>query len=137
MIDIKALDTDLTNLIERKIQLSKIDYNHSDYDELEEKLHDLEDSLLEKYGDFLEDAFHEVHDEFCPDSEVLLPIAYIPNNIHKVNDEYTIDFDQGVYVEVDDYEGQETKLVLMPKPTRIILLINKNENDVVWRAEEQ
>lgn len=136
MIDIKALDTDLTNLIERKIQLSKIDYNHSDYDELEEELHDLEDSLLEKYGDYLEDAFHEVHDEFCPDSEVLLPIAYIPNNVQKVNGEYTIDFEQGVYVEVDDYEGQETKLVLMPKPTRIILQINKNENDVVWRAEE-
>ena len=135
MIDTKALDTDLTALVEKKIELSSTDYSSDNYDDLEEELHDVEDAFLEKYGDYLEDALHDVHDEFCPDSEVLLPIAYLPNKITQVAGGYDVDFGEGVFVEVDDYEGENTKLVLLPKPTRIILQINENEREVVWKAE--
>jgi len=133
MIDREALDKELTELIENKIQLSKMDYNNDSYDELEEKLHDREDRFLEHYGDFLEDAFHEVHDEFCPDSDVLLPIAYLPNNIIKTDNGYDVEFGEGVYVDVDDYASSETKLVLLPQPTRIILQVNKEKREVVWQ----
>jgi len=132
MIDNKALDVDLTELIERKIQLSNTDYSSSAYDDLEEELHDMEDSFLEKYGDFLEDALHEVHDEFCPDSDVLLPIAYLPKKVKKVDTGYDVDFSEGVYVEVDDYASNETRLVMLPKPTRIILQIGNQERETVW-----
>ncbi|MBL6444794.1 hypothetical protein JMN32_00635 [Fulvivirga sp. 29W222] len=134
-MDIKALDNDLTSLIEKKIALSKTDYSSEDYDELEEELHDLEDDFLEKYGDYLEDAFHEVHDEFCPDTDVLLPIAYLPNEVASTEDGYDITFQEGVYVEVDDYPGKETKLVLLPKPTRIILQVDSQNKEVVWQAK--
>lgn len=134
-MDIKALDNDLTSLIEKKIALSKIDYSSEDYDELEEELHDLEDDFLEKYGDYLEDAFHEVHDEFCPDTDVLLPIAYLPNEITPTETGYDISFKEGVYVEVDDYPGKDTKLVLLPKPTRIILQVDPQHQEVVWKAK--
>lgn len=135
MVDHKALDRDLTDLIEKKIKLSKTDYSDQTYDELEEELHDLEDKFLKKYGDYLEDALHEVHDEFCPDSEVLLPIAYLPNKVLKKNGTYVVDFNEGVYVEVDDYAGNETKLVLLPQPTRIVLQISEKQQEVVWKAE--
>ncbi|UII24864.1 hypothetical protein LVD15_16315 [Fulvivirga maritima] len=134
-MDISKLDKDLVALIEKKIELSKLDYSSEHYDDLEEELHDLEDDFLENYGDYLEDALHEVHDEFCPDSDVLLPIAYLPKEIKKTADGYDIDFKQGVYVEVDDYAGKETKLVLLPKPTRIILQIDANSRDIVWTAK--
>lgn len=134
-MDIKALDNDLTALIERKIALSKIDYSSEDYDELEEELHDLEDDFLEKYGDYLEDAFHEVHDEFCPDTDVLLPIAYLPNEIISTGNGYDVSFKEGVFVEVDDYPGKDTKLVLLPKPTRIILQVDPETKEVVWKAK--
>lgn len=134
-MDIQALDNDLASLIEKKMALSQIDYSSDKYDALEEELHNMEDSFLEKYGDYLEDALHEVHDEFCPDSDVLLPIAYLPNKVVKKDDSYDISFDQGVYVEVDDYPGKETKLVLLPKPTRIILQIDPETKDVVWKAK--
>ncbi len=135
MIDNKALDGDLTTIIENKIRLSQLDYNNEEYDTLEEQLHDLEDDFLEKYGDYLEDALHEVHDEYCPDNDVLLPIAYLPNRINKSDDGYDVDFKEGVYVEVDDYVGKETKLVLLPKPTRILLQIDGNQREIVWKAD--
>lgn len=135
MIDNKALDSDLTTIIEQKIKLSTLDYNNEAYDSLEEQLHDLEDDFLEKYGDFLEDALHEVHDEYCPDSDVLLPIAYLPKRIKKVDSGYDVDFKEGVYVEVDDYAGKETKLVLLPKPTRIVLQIDSSQREIVWKVD--
>ncbi|MTI21931.1 hypothetical protein E1176_12940 [Fulvivirga sp. RKSG066] len=131
-MDEKALDSDLTELIEKKIILSNTEYNNSEYDKLEEELHDLEDSFLEKYGSYLEDALHEVHDEYCPDSDVLLPIAYLPNKVKKVEEGYEADYTEGVYVEVDDYASNETKLVLLPKPTRIVLQIGKEQKEIVW-----
>lgn len=134
-MDISKLDNDLIALLEKKITLSTLDYNNEKYDDLEEELHDMEDGFLEKYGDYLEDAFHEVHDEFCPDSDVLLPIAYLPQEVQKKDDSYEVDFKQGVYVEVDDYAGNETKLVLLPKPTRIVLQIDSQNREVVWTAK--
>lgn len=134
MIDNKALDEDLTTIIENKIKLSQLDYSNEEYDTLEEQLHDLEDDFLEKYGDYLEDALHEVHDEYCPDNDVLLPIAYLPNRISKLDDGYDVDFKEGVYVEVDDYVGKETKLVLLPKPTRLLLQIDNSQREIVWKA---
>lgn len=134
-MDISELDKDIIVLIERKSKLSELDYNSSEYDELEEELHDLEDGFLEKYGDFLEDALHEVHDEYCPDNEVLLPIAYIPSKVMVKEGEYDVPSDQGVYVEADDYESNETKLVLLPSPTRVVLLVNPGQKEVVWTAK--
>lgn len=134
-MDIKALDHDLVELVEKKSQLSNLDYSDEIYDQIEEELHQLEDKFLESYGTYLEDALHEVHDEYCPDTDVLLPIAYLPNKIMKNGDEYEVDAREGVYVEVDDYEGDDTKLVLLPRPTRIILQINPTHREVVWIAK--
>ena len=134
-MDISELDKDIIELIERKSKLGELDYNSSKYDELEEELHDLEDGFLEKYGDFLEDVLHAVHDEYCPDNEVLLPIAYIPSRVTVKEGEYDVPSDQGVYVEADDYESNETKLVLLPSPTRVVLLVSPSQKEVVWTAK--
>ena len=134
-MDIAALDKDIIVLIERKSKLGKLDYNSPEYDQLEEELHDMEDGFLEKYGDYLEDALHEVHDEYCPDNEVLLPIAYIPSRVTVKEGEYDVPSDQGVYVEADDYESNETKLVLLPSPTRVVLVVGREQKEVVWSAE--
>ena len=59
------------------MSLKKLDYNNPKYDDLEEELHDLEDSLHVKFGDFLEEILQNVHDKYCPDTDVLFPIAYL------------------------------------------------------------
>lgn len=116
-MDVKALDQALENILRKREELSKIDYNNPKYDDLEEQLHDLEDDFQVEYGDFLEDALQEVHDQYCPDNDVLLPIGYLG---------------QGVPVEVDRLPGKDTRLVLAANPVRIILAVDKDKQQVVW-----
>lgn len=119
-MDIKALDAALQAIEQKRIQLSKLDYNNPQYDDLEEQLHDMEDEFQDNYGDFVEEALQHIHEEVCPDNEVLMPIAYLG---------------KGVYVEVDKYPGKDTKLILASSPPRIILSVGKEKQEVVWTAK--
>lgn len=134
-MDVKALDKALQEIIKARMELAKVDYNNPKYDELEESLHDLEDAFQDKFGDELESALQEVHDEYCPDSDVLHPVAYIAKkyNISDKN-EYSVTNSEGVFVEMDDYPGKDTKLVLLPSPVRIVLNIGSEKQQVVWKA---
>lgn len=118
-MDINALEKALLKIVEKREELSKVDYSNPKYDELEEQLHDLEDDLQDEYGDFLEEALQQVHNEYCPDTDVLMPIGYIG---------------QGVPVEVDELPGKDTRLSLAPSPVRIILTVDKDKEKVVWTS---
>ena len=120
-MDYKALDQALLDIVNKREELSKLNYNNPKYDDLEEELHDLEDDFQEAYGDFLEQALQQVHDEYCPDNDVLMPIGYLG---------------QGVPVEVDKLPGKDTRLVLAPSPVRIILSVGKDKQQVVWSASK-
>ena len=135
-MDLKALDNALQEIAKRRVQLLKIDYNNPQYDVLEEELHDLEDSFHVKFGEYLEEALQQVHDEYCPDTDVLYPIAYIAKN-YQINDknEYSVPTSEGVFVEVDKFPGKDTKLVLVPNPTRVLLNIGKDKQQLVWTAK--
>lgn len=119
-MDVKALDTALTEILKKREELGKIDYNNPKYDDLEEALHDLEDDFQDQYGEYLEEAFQNVHDKLCPDNDVLMPIAYLG---------------KGVPVEVDKLPNVDTKLILVPAPTRIVLAAGKDKQEVVWTAK--
>jgi hypothetical protein len=119
-MDVKALDKSLLEILKKREELSKLDYSNPKYDDLEEEVHDLEDDFQDQFGEYVEAAFQEIHDELCPENDVLLPIAYIG---------------KGVPVEVDKYEGKDTKLILMPSPTRIILIGGKEKEEVLWTAK--
>lgn len=135
-MDIEALNRDLVQLVEKKNKLSTMDYNQPEYDDLEEELHDLEDDFVEQYGDYLEDALHMVHDEYCPDNDVLLPIAYLANEYVKgENGGYDVKSNQGVLVEVDDFPDKLGRLVLVPSPTRLVLTVGKEYRENVWTAK--
>src|SRR5688500_8657656 len=109
-MNVKALDKAIQEIVTKREELGKLNYNNPKYDDLEEELHDLEDDFQDEHGDTLEEELQEVHDALCPDNDVLMPIAYIG---------------KGVPVEVDKYDGKDTKLVIVPGPPRIILLIGK------------
>ncbi|MEJ2005766.1 MAG: hypothetical protein P8X57_12575 [Cyclobacteriaceae bacterium] len=136
-MDLTHLDSDLTALIRAKLELSQLDYADEKYDDKEEEIHDLEDDFMEKYGDYLDDALHEVHDEMCPDSDVLLPIAYIPNRLVRTEDGYRVPASEGVFVDVDDYATPNTKLVILPEPARIVLLVGGEVKEVLWSLSKK
>ncbi len=118
-MDKKALDKSLQELTRKKNELKSIGYNDPKYDDLEEQLHDMEDDFLSEYGDYLEKILQDVHDKHCSDSDVLLPIAYLG---------------EGAQVEADKYPGKETRLILESNPTRFILKIGKDNQQVVWES---
>lgn len=118
-MNVKELDADLRTIEKAKADLDKLDYNDPKYDDLEERLHDLEDDFQDKHGEFLEEALQNIHDDLCPDNDVLMPIAYLG---------------KGVPVEIDKLLGKDTRLVLATNPTRILLTIGKDKQEVVWTA---
>ena len=137
-MNIKDVNKALVIIVELRMRLDALTYDSPDYDNLEEELHELEDDFLEKYGDYLEDALIDVHDEYCPDTDVLLPIAYLAKKYIKKDTTFDVlDDGQGVWVELEDeFEHLEGHIVIIPSPLRIVLFTSKNEKKIVWRSKE-
>jgi hypothetical protein len=136
-MDVKELDNAVQEIAIRRNELKKLDYNNPKYDDLEEQLHDLEDSLIDSHGDYLEEILQEIHDKYCPDTDILLPIAYLAKTYSvTTKNEFTVAPTEGVYVEVDSLPGKETKLVIVPNPLRIILNVGKEKQQVVWTSKQ-
>ncbi len=136
IMDVKELDKAIQEIALRRNALKKIDYNNPKYDDLEEELHDLEDSLHVKFGEYLEDVLQDVHDKYCPDTDVLYPIAYLAKS-YSISDknEYSVATSEGVFVEVDSIPGKDTKLVIVPNPIRVILNVGQDHQQIVWTAK--
>jgi hypothetical protein len=134
-MDIKALDKELQQIAKKRNDLNKLGYDDPSYDDVEEQLHDLEDSFQEKYGKDLEKVLQDVHDKYCPDNDVLLPVAYLAK-AYKISNknEFSVEDNEGVFVEIDDLPGRDTKLVIVPNPTRILLNGGKEKQKVLWSA---
>jgi hypothetical protein len=135
-MDIKQLDKAVQDIAIRRNELKKLDYNNPKYDDLEEQLHDLEDALVDSHGDYLEEVLQEIHDKYCPDTDILLPIAYLAKTYAvTANNEFSVATSEGVYVEVDSLPGKETKLVILPNPLRVVLNVGKEKQQVVWTTK--
>ena len=137
-MDASALDRALNQLIQNRDRLARMGYDHEQYDVVEEELHEMEDQFQADYGDYLEGALKRVHEEYCPESDVLLPMAYLPRQYQKLSeatgiDEYEIGDNDGVWVELKDFPSLDAKLVLLPSPPRLELL-SQGGSQEVWRA---
>lgn len=126
------LNKSLIAIIEKKEMLGKLSYNDDRYDDLEEELHDMEDEFNEEFGPYLEEVLEDIHAKLCPDTDVLLPTAYLPNNL---SGESGTDHKEGIWVDSDEFPGKEARLVLVPNPTRIILNVGNKTRKEVWKAE--
>lgn len=138
-MNIEILDKDLCELVSRRNLLAAIDYNDEAYDQVEEELHDFEDTFLNEYEGYLEEVLQSIHNQYCPDNDVLLPIAYIAKKyIEKTDEEgnmsYGVGPNEGVLVEVDEYPKSDVRLFLVPSPTRVIMTVNNRNPKVVWEA---
>jgi hypothetical protein len=140
MVNADSLNIALIELAEKRIELSGLNYSDESYDDLEEELHDMEDAFVEKYGKYLEKVFEEVHEKYCSDTEVLLPIDYIAKNYTKNGQHpdgkpaYDVSPKEGVWVELDENPTEEAHLVLVPNPARILLMMGNKTQKEVWRA---
>lgn len=116
-VDFKAINNALEEIVKVRAALDKLDYDNPEYDEQEEKLHNLEDDFQENFGRQLEKVLQDVHNKYCPDSDVLMPIAYLG---------------EGVSVELKSFPGADVRMRLDVNPLRIFLRISGKEQ-LVWK----
>lgn len=134
-MNIHNLDADLRVLAEKKTVLGQLDYANEAYDRIEEELHQLEDKFQENYGVYMEEVLSDIHDQYCPDNDVLLPIAYLANNYIITDNNVDVGLSEGVLVEVEIFSDQKARLVLVPSPTRIFLQIDGQDRQEVWKLD--
>ena len=133
-MDIQELDKELTQIAELRSEKKS--------ENPEGKLKSLEQKFLDSYGTLLEDALKDVHDEICPDDKVLPVSSYLADCYIDTGNKrdglkvFEVESDQGVDVGVDDYPGEETKLVIIPNPCRIMLLVGESDREELWRIRE-
>ena len=96
-------------------------------------MHDMEDDFNEKYGPYLEEILEEVHEKICPDTDVLLPTAYLPDTFNGEGD-FMPSTKDGVFVEAEEYPDKEARLTLVPNPLRLIISVGKAVQKVVWKS---
>ena len=137
MVDIIELDKSLQELVQIKNKLSSIGYDDAEYDDVEEQLHDKEDEFIDEFGDYLDEVLHNVHDEYCPDNDVLLPTAYLANkDVVNPDNSFEVSPSEGVFVDADDFPGKNTRLVIIPNPIRVVLNIDANTREILWKSGE-
>lgn len=140
-MDFKKLNQDLSQIVEKRIALSKISYADESYDDLEEELHDLEDDFNDAYGERLEAALEKIYDQLKSDNDVLLPSAYLANHYLPMKADadgyvnYEVKGNEGVPLESEQFDKMDVRLVLVPNPTRFVLRINGKSMKDLWVAK--
>jgi hypothetical protein len=136
----EKLDKELTEIVEKKNQLSAMDYSDEKYDDLEEAIHDLEDDFNENYETVLEKEFEKIYTRLKSDTDILLPTAYIANKYKPVLPDangvvtYEVSGREGVPIESDQFDRQDVRLVLVPNPVRILMIINGKSVKDIWKS---
>jgi hypothetical protein len=134
------LNQALYDLVQKKVALSAMDYSDEAYDALEDEIHELEDAFMEAHGEILEDAMSDIHDQFCPKTEVLFPTAYIAKRYEETGEDFfglpalDADLGEGVPIELKKAPSAEARLVLVPNPTRIQLHV-AGAKRVLWQEQ--
>jgi hypothetical protein len=135
------LNSDLIDLIEMRNELNELDFSDASYDDLEDEIHEFEDTFNDKYGDVLENVLDKIHEHICPDVEVLLPTAYLakeyfPSELEEGG--FDIGPDAGILVEtiLKDAKGRpiDARITYLPNPFRVVL-ITKEDIRTLWSAE--
>jgi hypothetical protein len=136
----EKIDQELTEIVQQRNQLSALEYSDENYDDLEEQLHDLEDDFNENYEDILEPELEKIYSKLKSDSDVLLPTAYLANYYQEMLPDakgsitYEVNGDQGVPIESDQLGKVDLRIVLIPNPTRFVLLINGKQLKELWKS---
>lgn len=140
-MNIENLNQALAEIAKKKFELSKIEGQPLEFEKLKHEIDQLEESLFVDYKSFIEEILFNVYDEYCPDNEVLSPLAYIASSYlirHENGRAYfDVDANEGVLVDADDFPGIKVRLVLVPDPVRLILQGERGQfREVVWSSRQ-
>jgi len=136
----EQLDQQLTEIVKKRNQLSKMDYSDTSYDDLEEELHDLEDDFNDEYEEILEPQLDKIYAKLKSDTDVLLPSAYLANAYKEMLPDatgivtYEVSGKVGVPIDSDQFDKMDVRIVLIPNPARFVLLVNGRQMKDLWKS---
>ncbi|GAA0881303.1 hypothetical protein GCM10009119_42730 [Algoriphagus jejuensis] len=136
----EQLDQQLTEIVKKRNQLSKMDYSDESYDDLEEALHDLEDDFNDEYEEALEPQLDKIYAKLKSDTDVLLPTAYLANAYKEMLPDangvvtYEVSGNVGVPIESDQFDKMDVRIVMIPNPARFVLLVNGRQMKDLWKS---
>ena len=139
-MNLDQLDQQLTEIVKKRNQLSKMDYSDESYDDLEEELHDLEDDLNDEYEEILEPQLEKIYSKLKSDTDVLLPTAYLANAYKEMLPDangvvtYEVSGKVGVPIESDQFDKMDVRIVLIPNPARFVLIVNGKQMKDLWKS---
>jgi hypothetical protein len=134
------LDQHLTEIVQKRNQLSKMDYSDESYDDLEEQLHDAEDEFNEEYEEVFEPQLEKIYTKLKSDTDILLPTAYLANKYKEMLPDakgivtYEVVGKEGVPIESDQFDKMDVRIVLVPNPARFVLIVNGKPMKDLWRS---
>lgn len=138
-MNISNLNQAFIEIAEKKNQLFHCKKTDKMYESLNEEIAKLEEDFQYAYGAYIEEALFNVHDEFCPDNEVMKPKSYMASTYLEGdgNHQFDVPPSEGIAVEADDFPGINARLVLVPGPTRLVLQGQTVPfKETVWVASE-
>ncbi len=136
----EQLDQQLTEIVKKRNQLSKMVYSDASYDDLEEELHDIEDDFNDKYEEVLEPQLDKIYAKLKSDTDVLLPTAYLANAYKEMLPDangivtYEVSGNVGVPIESDQFDKMDVRIVLIPNPARFVLLVSGRQMKDLWKS---
>lgn len=134
------LDQQLTEIVQKRNQLSQMDYSDESYDDLEEELHDLEDEFNDQYEEIFEPQLEKIYSKLKSDTDILLPTAYLANKYKEMLPDakgvvrYEVVGKEGVPIESDQFDKLDVRIVLVPNPARFVLIVNGKPLKDLWRS---
>jgi hypothetical protein len=137
----KSVNEVMFEIIELRKELATLSYNNPRYDVVEDQLHELEEQFESETGELVVDALADFYDEYCPDSEVLSPLAYLAKNYSVTGENqngktYEVAKKDALPIDMDDYPGQDNRLTLIPNPLRLVAYFGDGTVKEVWRLKK-
>jgi hypothetical protein len=134
-MNIDKLNQAFTRIVEKKLELSKLAAESAQRNAVSDELESLINDFMADYGTIIEEALFNVHDEYCPDCDVMRPLAYIASDYIRKNDRMIAPQGEGIPVYCDDYPDLDARLVFEPNPMRLVIQgANQSFREVVWQA---
>jgi len=104
-----------------------------------QKTQELGALIASEYGEIMHEILQDVYDEYAPDNDVepltnYLLTDYIISNLEAELPIYAFEGIKGIRIFVDEYEGQESRLALLPNPLQLVITIEDEAPIVVWEA---
>jgi len=131
----KRLNSDLIDLIDLRNELHEMAFNDPQYDDLEDELHDFEDTFNRRYQELIEPVLIRIHKKLSPEIPHLIPTAYVANHYEYLSETDTYETDGTSGVVLENEQGKKFRLTFVPNPTRLLLTSSK-DMQVVWSENQ-